>query len=105
LTLSVSKDLPLTELYLTTNGDHNSPSVVVSNRQRKNSYTSRKRKLPRDLEPTNDLYTITNQNSFRYNYTNNATSIVSSFSQCQQSVVDDISFHKIKTSEDIDSSV
>ncbi len=104
MTLYVSKDLPLTELYLTTNVDHNSPSVV-SNRQRKNSYTSRKRKLPRDLEPTNDLYTITNQNSFRYNYTNNATSTVSSFSQCQQSIMDDISFHKIKTSEDIDSSV
>ncbi|CAF0844358.1 unnamed protein product [Adineta steineri] len=97
-------DIPLTELHLNTNDDHNSLSSI-HNRQRKYSFTSRKRKLPRDLELTNDLYTITNQNSFRYNHTNNATSIISSFSQCSQPILDTYSFDKLKTTEDIDSSV
>ncbi|CAF0766690.1 unnamed protein product [Rotaria sp. Silwood1] len=74
-------DLPLNELHLTTD-DHHSTLSLIANRQRKNSYSSRKRKLPRDLELSNDLYTITNQNSIRHNYTNNATSTISSFSQC-----------------------
>ncbi|CAF0921179.1 unnamed protein product [Rotaria sordida] len=76
-----NSNLPLNELHLITDGN-NSTFSLIANRQRKNSYTSRKRKLPRDLELSNDLYTITNQNSLRHNYTNNAISTISSFSQC-----------------------
>ncbi|UJR35051.1 hypothetical protein I4U23_027827 [Adineta vaga] len=58
--------------------------------------TSRHRKLPRDLQLTNDLYRITPQNSIPYNYTNNATTISS----------DSISnSHLIQTDEEIDSNV
>jgi hypothetical protein len=68
------------------------------NRQRKFSFSSRPRKLPRDLELTNDLYTIKNQNSFNHNYTNNA------FSHTHQSI---ISLEKILrlSNENIDSNV
>ena len=98
------KNLPLTKLHLTTNGGQHSLSLAT-NRSWKNPSSSRKRKLPRDLELTKDLYTITNENSFRHNYTNNAISTVPSLSQCQQSTANIISFENIKTNEDIDSSV
>jgi hypothetical protein len=62
---------------LRTNGDQN-PLCLVSNRQRKIP-SSHKRKLPRDLELNNDLYTITNQNSLHHNYTNNAVCSSSQF--------------------------
>jgi hypothetical protein len=70
----------------------------IPNRQRKFSFSSRPRKLPRDLELTNDLYTIKNKNSFNHNYTNNA------FSHTHQSI---ISLEKILRlpNEDIDSNV
>jgi len=75
---------------------------LINNRQRKVSSSSRKRKLPRDLELTNDLYMITNQNSLRYNSTNNS---IPSFSQYQQSTMNIISFEKMKTNKNTDSSV
>ncbi|CAF3257610.1 unnamed protein product [Rotaria socialis] len=76
-----SRDFPLNELYLTTNDDHNMFSLITR-RQRKNSYSLHKRKLPRDLELNKNLYIITNQNSLFHNYTNNSKSTISSFSQC-----------------------
>jgi hypothetical protein len=53
------------------NVDRNSFSLF-NNRQRKFPLSSRKRKLPRDIELTSDLYKIINQNSLHHNYTNNA---------------------------------
>ena len=96
------KDLPLTNLYLTTTGDQNTLSLVP-NRSWKNPSSSRKRKLPRDLELTSDLYTITN--SLQHNYTNNAISTVSSFSQFPRATPNTMSLERIQTNDEIDSSV
>jgi hypothetical protein len=76
-------------LQETTNVDRNSFSLF-NNRQRKFPLSSRKRKLPRDIELTSDLYKIINQNSLHHNYTNNA---IPSFCQTHQ------------TNEDTDSNV
>ena len=95
----ILKDLPLTEHHLTRNNDQNSFSLI-SNRARKLPSSSRQRKLPRDLELTNELYKITNQNSLRHNYTNNALSFTS-----HRSTANVLSFENLKTNEDIDSSV
>ena len=83
------------------NNDQNSFSLI-SNRPRKLPSSSRQRKLPRDLELNKELYKITNENSFRRNYTNNA---LSSSSNSHQSTTNVISFENVKTNEDIDSSV
>ncbi|CAF1004636.1 unnamed protein product [Adineta ricciae] len=60
------------------------PNSKITNQQRKSYYISHKRKLPRDLKLTDDLYTITNQNSLYYNCTNNDTFIDSNSISCEK---------------------
>lgn len=75
------QSVPIKKLSSTRHIDSN-PFLSIVNQQRKSFYSARKRKLPRDLELTDDLYKIINQNAFCPNYTNNAMSQNSSFSHC-----------------------